>query len=219
MRRILCYGDSNTWGNIPADGRRYPKDVRWTGVASKLLGDEYDIIEEGLNGRTTSFDDYYFDYRNGRKGLGYALCAHAPLDLIVVSLGTNDLKYTNAIGSYKGLDELLRLIEHADACYPAAECRIFPEGTKILVISPIHLYPSINTFRPESSFYGKYDESLKFALYFEQVARLHVAEFLDAAKYSKPSERDCVHMEADSHGALGRAVAKKIRAIFEETPK
>ena len=103
MKRILCYGDSNTWGNIPADGRRYPADVRWTGVAAKLLGDGYSIIEEGLNGRTTSFDDYYVDCRNGRKGLGYALCAHAPIDLIVVSLGTNDLKYTGAVGSYKAV--------------------------------------------------------------------------------------------------------------------
>ncbi|MFR5760773.1 MAG: GDSL-type esterase/lipase family protein [Oscillospiraceae bacterium] len=136
MKRILCYGDSNTWGNIPADGRRYPADVRWTGVAAKLLGDGYSIIEEGLNGRTTSFDDYYVDCRNGRKGLGYALCAHAPIDLIVVSLGTNDLKYTGAVGSYKGLDELLRLIEHADGCYPAAGCSIFQTASKSLSSPP-----------------------------------------------------------------------------------
>ena len=112
MKRIMCYGDSNTWGNIPGVGTRYPEDIRWTGVVSGLLGPEYTIIEEGLNGRTTSFDDYYVEYRNGRKGLGYALCAHAPIDLIVISLGTNDLKYTGAVGSYKGLDELLRLLEN-----------------------------------------------------------------------------------------------------------
>lgn len=215
MKRILCYGDSNTWGNIPADGRRYPADVRWTGVAAKLLGDGYSIIEEGLNGRTTSFDDYYVDCRNGRKGLGYALCAHAPVDLIVVSLGTNDLKYTGAVGSYKGLDELLRLIEHADGCYPAAGCSIFPNGVKILVISPIHLYPDIAVLRPESSIYNKYEESLKFAEYFAQIAAAHGAEFLDAAAYAEPSVKDCVHMEPASHLALGTAIAKKIRTIFE----
>lgn len=219
MKRILCYGDSNTWGHIPTMGTRYPENVRWTGVASKLLGEEYAIIEDGLNGRTTAFDDYYVEYRNGRKGLGYSLCAHAPIDMIVVSLGTNDLKYTNAVGSYKGLDELLRLIENADANYPAAICNIFPNGTKILVISPIHLHPDIATLRPESSIVDKYEESTKFAEYFKRIADTHGAYYLDASLYGKASQKDCVHMEADSHKALGLAVAAKIKEIFEEQGK
>lgn len=216
MKRIMCYGDSNTWGNIPGVGTRYPADVRWPGVVSLLLGPEYTIIEEGLNGRTTSFDDYYVEYRNGRKGLGYALCAHAPIDLIVVSLGTNDLKYTGAVGSYKGLDELLRLIDNATANFPAAGCEIFPNGVKILVVSPIHLYPDIAALRPESSIVDKYEESTKFAKYFQAIAQAHNAYFLDASLYAKPSIKDCVHMEPESHKALGIAIAKKIQQIFEE---
>lgn len=219
MKRILCYGDSNTWGHIPCAGTRYPEDVRWTGVVSRLLGTDYTIIEEGLNGRTTTFDDYYVEYRNGRKGLGYALCAHAPIDLIVVSLGTNDLKYTGAVGSYKGLDELLRLIEHADANYPAAMSKIFPNGTKILVVSPIHLHKDIAALRPESSITDKYEESTRFATYFRRIADAHGAAFLDAAEFAHPSVRDCVHMEADSHKALGKAIADKIWEIFEDTNK
>lgn len=214
MKRIMCYGDSNTWGNIPGVGTRYPEDIRWTGVASRLLGPEYTIIEEGLNGRTTSFDDFYVEYRNGRKGLGYALCAHAPIDLIVVSLGTNDLKYTGAVGSYKGLDELLRLIENATGNFPAAGCEIFPNGVKILVVSPIHLYPDIATLRPESSITDKYEESTKFAEYFRRIAQIHGAYYLDASQYAQPSIVDCVHMEADSHKSLGIAIARKIKEIF-----
>lgn len=219
MKRILCYGDSNTWGHIPADGQRYPEDVRWTGVMAKLLGSGYTVIENGLNGRTTSFDDYYVDYRNGRTGLGYALCTHAPLDMIIVSLGTNDLKYTDAIGSYKGLEELLRLIEHADACYPAAACKIFPDGAKVLVVSPIHLHPNISSLRPESSIRDKYEESLKFSAYYEQLARTHGAEFLDAANYAVPSAKDCVHMDPSSHMMLGKAIAEKVKAIYGENSK
>ena len=97
MKRVLCYGDSNTWGYVPGLGVRHPEDVRWTGVAAKLLGPDYRIIEEGMNGRTTAFDDPYYDFRNGKRGLGYALCAHAPLDLIVVGLGSNDLKFTDGV--------------------------------------------------------------------------------------------------------------------------
>lgn len=215
MKRILCYGDSNTWGHIPCAGTRYPENIRWTGVASERLGAGYTIVEEGLNGRTTTFDDYYVEYRNGRKGLGYALCAHAPIDLIVVSLGTNDLKYTNAVGSYKGLDELLRLIENADANFPAAISKIFPNGTKILVVSPIHLHPDIATLRPESSIVDKYEESTKFAEYFRRIADAHGAYFLDASLYAKASVKDCVHMEGDSHRALGIAIAAKVKEIFE----
>ena len=155
MKRVLCYGDSNTWGYVPGLVVRHPEDVRWTGVAAKLLGPDYRIIEEGMNGRTTAFDDPYYDFRNGKRGLGYALCAHAPLDLIVVGLGSNDLKFTDAIGSSKGLQELLRLIEHASACYPDSISEIFPNGTKILVVSPIHLHPEVDRQGPEFDFYGK----------------------------------------------------------------
>lgn len=219
MKRIMLYGDSNTWGFIPGAGTRYSEDVRWPCIVSKLLGSEYRIIEEGLNGRTTSFDDYYVEYRNGRKGLGYALCAHAPIDLIVVSLGTNDLKYTGAVGSYKGLDELLRMIQNATANFPAAVCDIFPNGVKILVVSPIHLYPDISTQRPESSLADKYVESTKFAKYFQNVARSHNAFFLDASLYAKASVKDCVHMEPEAHKALGFAIAKKIQEIFRDSEK
>lgn len=214
MKRILCFGDSNTWGNIPGVGTRYPLEVRWPGVAAKLLGKEYVILEEGLNGRTTVFDDRYVDFRNGKRGLGYSLCAHAPLDLIIISLGTNDLKYTDAVGSYKGLEELLREIKNADACFPAAECSIFPSGTRILVISPIHLYEDISVLRPESSVADKYEESLKFGAYFSKAASRHGAYFLDASQYAEPSEKDCIHMDEISHKKLGKAVAEKIQEIF-----
>ena len=214
MKRVLCYGDSNTWGYVPGLGVRHPEDVRWTGVAAKLLGPDYRIIEEGMNGRTTAFDDPYYDFRNGKRGLGYALCAHAPLDLVVVGLGSNDLKFTDAIGSSKGLQELLRLIRNASACYPDSISEIFPNGTKILVVSPIHLHPEVDRQGPEFDFYGKYEQSCLFAKYFQPAAELYHAAFLDAAAYAAASPTDGVHMEPEGHRALGKAIAKKIQEIF-----
>lgn len=215
MKRILCYGDSNTWGHIPADGNRYPADVRWTGIAAAALGSEYLIIEDGLNGRTTTFDDYYVDFRNGKNGLGYSLSADAPLDLIVISLGTNDMKYTGAVGSSKGLDELLRIITNANAFCPMTGDSVFPQGVKILVISPIHIHSRIAELRPESSIADKYAESVNFARYFRPVAEKYHAWFLDASQYAQPSVKDCVHMEEESHKSLGIAIANKIKEIFE----
>src|SRR4051794_11379248 len=97
VRTILCYGDSNTWGCIPLagpePGRRYPPDVRWPGVLRRELGDGWWVVEEGLNGRTTVFDDPLEPHRNGRRLLPPALIAHHPVDLVVLMLGTNDLKH------------------------------------------------------------------------------------------------------------------------------
>src|SRR5919204_1412889 len=92
MRTILCYGDSNTYGYDAATAGRFPRDVRWPGVVRRELGPEFEIIEEGLNGRTTIWDDPFVDGRNGRQYLGPCLQSHAPIHLVVLMLGTNDLK-------------------------------------------------------------------------------------------------------------------------------
>lgn len=92
MRTILCYGDSNTWGFDPATRTRFAPDVRWTGVLADRLGSEFRVIEEGLNGRTTRWDDPIETDHNGLTYLRPCAESHQPLDLIIVMLGTNDLK-------------------------------------------------------------------------------------------------------------------------------
>ncbi len=92
MFEVLCYGDSNTWGADPAGGGRFSRDERWPGVLQKSLGDEYHIIEEGLGGRTTVWEDPIEGHKNGKEYLIPCLATHAPLDLVIIMLGTNDLK-------------------------------------------------------------------------------------------------------------------------------
>ena len=92
MKTILCYGDSNTWGYNPSMGGRYARDERWPGVLRKELGEGYLVIEEGLNGRTTVWDDPIEGYKNGKTYLVPCLETHKPLDLVIILLGTNDLK-------------------------------------------------------------------------------------------------------------------------------
>ena len=91
MKHILCYGDSNTHGYIPGGGR-YDDDTRYTGILAKLLGSDYRIIEEGLNSRTSSFDDPFEPYKNGMDCLVPCLDSHKPLDLTILMLGSNDMK-------------------------------------------------------------------------------------------------------------------------------
>ena len=89
---VLCYGDSNTYGYTPLTGTRYEKDVRWTGVLQKMLGDEYCVIEEGCNGRTTIHDDPIEGWKNGYDYLKPCLNSHRPVDVVILMLGSNDLK-------------------------------------------------------------------------------------------------------------------------------
>ena len=91
MKHILCYGDSNTHGYIPGGGR-YDDDTRYTGILAKLLGSDYRIIEEGLNSRTSSFDDPFEPYKNGMDCLVPCLDSHKPLELTILMLGSNDMK-------------------------------------------------------------------------------------------------------------------------------
>ena len=109
MKNILCYGDSNTWGFIPGSGKRYTEDIRWTGLLQRGLGHGYQVIEAGVNGRTTSFDDPFCNYLNGWKSLPYSLLSAKPVDLLIISLGTNDLKFTDARGSSKGIEAIINL--------------------------------------------------------------------------------------------------------------
>ena len=92
MKTILCYGDSNTWGYNPATTERSSRDERWTGILRRELDDGYLVIEEGLNGRTTVWDDPIEGYKNGKEYLIPCLETHKPLDLVIIMLGTNDLK-------------------------------------------------------------------------------------------------------------------------------
>ena len=91
MKNILCYGDSNTFGSIPGGGR-YPYGVRWPGRLAGLLGADWHLIEEGMGGRTTVWEDPLEPGRCGIRYLPVALCSHQPLDMVIVSLGTNDCK-------------------------------------------------------------------------------------------------------------------------------
>lgn len=91
-KRVLCFGDSNTWGYIPASGKRHPVGIRWTTLLQEKLGSDFEVIEEGLNSRTTDMNDPKHVGKNGLAYLRPCLETHDPIDLIILMLGTNDMK-------------------------------------------------------------------------------------------------------------------------------
>lgn len=209
MHTILCFGDSNTFGTNPSGGRWSYED-RWTGILSGLLGPSFHIIEEGMGGRTTVFDDPLEPNRCGKQFLPVALQSHRPLDLVIVSLGTNDCKVFFKASERiiaKALEQLIALIR----TYPYGEGYPIP---KVLVVSPIHIGLEI-----EKAPFVSYDASSstlsrKLAPAIRQMAKEQDVLFLDASQVAQPSEIDQLHMDREGHLALAHALFPMISSLF-----
>ncbi|MBQ6693022.1 MAG: hypothetical protein IJN00_06785 [Clostridia bacterium] len=209
-KEILCYGDSNTWGYMPGGMGRYGENVRWTGVLQNLLGDGYHVQENGINGRTTAFDDPEFLCRNGLEGIGYALTSGKPFDLVAVMLGTNDLKFVTANRSAAGAKLLIETLQAANEKFPGST-PVFRDEVRILLISPIEIGGNALS---EGDYFDM-EQSRLFAAEYEAAAREMHVHFLDAAKVASPCPVEGTHMLPEGHAALAQAVAEKVRDILE----
>jgi len=206
MYEILCFGDSNTWGYVAGKGSRYPRETRWPGVLARELGDGFAVIEEGQNGRTTVWDDPVEGHKNGRAYLVPCLESHAPLDLVVLMLGTNDLKQRFSVPPFdigwsarSLLEAIGRSAAGRDGAPPAA-----------LLVAPPPL-GRLSEFA--EMFAGGFEKSRKLALHYRTAAAAFGADFLDAGTVASVSDVDGVHLDAAGHEALGRAVAARVREI------
>ena len=212
-KRILCYGDSDTWGQIAGTGER--RDERWPVVCQKHLGDAYEVVEDGVSGRTTVFDHPGSPWLNGLKGLGYALMSQRPLDAAVLFLGSNDVLYTDAQGSADGIEQLVRAILDADN-FCRTKRAVFPNGVKILLIGPPLSHPDIDKVYPGAKIAVNAPEICKYEALYSRIAARYDIDFLDANPYTECSPVDCVHMTGDSHVRLGEAIARKLHEMFNE---
>jgi len=207
MRNILCYGDSNTWGYEPSSKRRLSRAQRWPGVLQEHLRQGYIVIEEGLNGRTTVWTDPVAEYRNGKHLLLPCLETHKPLDLVVLMLGTNDLKRKFAASAYdiaRGAAVLINIIQTSGAGQDDAR----PE---ILLVCP----PPIATLTEFAEmFEGAEEKSRKLGGHYRNVAREFGCRFMDAGDTICSSDIDGVHFDAGEHAKLGAAVAQEVQRIF-----
>ena len=205
-KRVLCYGDSNTWGCMPGPGDRYPEDVRWTGILQKMLGDDYVIIEEGHNGRTTVWDDPIEQRLSGLTYFRPCVESQSPLDLIIIALGVNDLKPRFGVSAGSIAGSLERYF---------AELKTIPlhgSSPKVLIVSPAYVHPDYWKNRLIYGIYGDraYERSMELADEYKIIADKYGAGFLDAAKYAQADPLDGIHLDAPSHRRLAEAFAKII---------
>ncbi len=220
MKSILCYGDSNTWGYMPGKEKppikasnRYPREVRWTGLLQKRLGDDYLVIEEGLNGRTTMFDSPTEEHRNGLKEIDVSLLTHLPIDLVILLLGINDTKQTfqnSPEDISQGVQQLIRKIK-------GGSCGYGPEGKdpEILIVSPVRIHEGVLNGWLSEEFTGE-SIALDLALpeYYRRVAQINGVHFLDACAQITADPADGIHMNADGHRKMATLLETRIRQIL-----
>jgi lysophospholipase L1-like esterase len=214
-KRILCFGDSLTWGWVPvADGmptERYAPQQRWTGVLADRLGEGYAIIEEGLSARTTSVDDPTDARLNGSTHLPACLASHLPLDLVIIMLGTNDTKayfrrtpLDIALGMSVLVTQVLTSGGGVGTVYPAP---------KVLVVAPPPLAPMPHPwFR--LIFDGAQDKTAQLAYAYEALASFVKVPFFDAGSAITTDGVDGIHFTEENNHDLGIALSEKVRTVL-----
>jgi lysophospholipase L1-like esterase len=211
MSVLLTFGDSNTHGTRPITAAgvldRHPPADRWPTVAAAALDPGWTLCSEGLPGRTTAFDDPVTGpHLNGMTGLRIALLSQAPIDVLTIMLGTNDLKTRFGATPDRIAAGIAALIDLAQL--PDIQAR--SGGFRILAIAPP---PVTETGVLAAQFQGAAEKARALAPLIAAVAAARSAAFLDAGAHCSVSPVDGVHLDAAAHHALGRAVAAAIRAL------
>lgn len=213
-KTILCFGDSNTRGANPSGGVRFDRNTRWPCVLQKELGEGYHVIEEGLGGRTTVWDDPIEGHKNGLQQLVPIIQSHEPLDLLIIMLGTNDLKNRFSVSAFDIANSVWQLVKTARTCaYP-----LTGQVPEILVVCPPPLAPLEPTPFKDMLIGGE-EKSHQLAAAFKAVADQRGFLLFNAGDVVKSSTIDGIHFEASQHTLLAKVLAGKVREICGPEPK
>jgi lysophospholipase L1-like esterase len=207
MPVIVVFGDSNTWGSDPATGGRLPRPQRWPSVLQRELGPDFEVIAEGLRGRTTVHDDPIEPYRCGADALPPCLMSHAPVDLVILALGCNDLKKRFSLSAFDIAEGAARLIFLARAYGEGPDGRL----PRLLLIAPP---PIAKLTGFAEMFEGGAEKSRLLGERFRAVAEREGVAFLDAGQVIRCSDLDRIHYAVDQHELLGQAAAKAVRSAL-----
>ena len=212
--RILCYGDSNTQGYISgSDHQRYGNNERWTRVLANLLGNEFEIIEEGLNSRTLISNDTR-PGKEGKNGYEYlipCLDTHDPIDLIILMLGTNELK-----ASYnKTAAEIGEMLEqYFVKVILGRKSQISNKYPKLLIVTPPVVNEDVEYCKANNKYVGASKKSEELNAIYESIAEKYECYFLD--NNDLKTGIDGVHLTRESHKKLAERLNAVINKIFNK---
>ena len=215
-KHIVCFGDSNTHGYCadPMDcadhGDRFNESERWTRLLQQKLGDEYLVLEEGLSGRTTVFNDPLHECMSGLDYITPCLMSHEPVDLLIIMLGTNDTKGMFNASPSEIAAGLGRLIQTAKN--PA----VYMGGPvpKVLVAVPVPLGEAATRLPDGITTMEMVEKSRALAPRYENTAKMHGCDFIDLGKVAETAPFEGVHITAEEHAKIAEAMAAKVREIL-----
>lgn len=214
MQQILVYADSLTWGIIPNTRQRLSFEARWPGVMEATLlarGTRVRVIEDCLNGRRTVFEDPFKPGRNGLQGLEQRIEINSPLALVVLMLGTNDFQAMHTVNAWlsaQGTAALVDAIRRA----PIEPGMPIP---KILIVAPPPMQDGKGAMA--GKFAGARAKSVGLSAALEDVAKLRECPFYDAGQVTGTSTVDGVHLDAEQHLVLGKAMADVVAPLLTAT--
>ena len=210
MKTILCDGDSNTYGLKSDLVSRYPRNVRWTGILQEKLGSEYYVIEEGLGGRTTVWDDPVEDYKNGKKYLLPCLDSHKPLDLVIIMLGTNDLKSRFSVTPFDigaSMENLVKTIIKSDA-------GVDFQPPIILLVTPVPIHSVGRAMDLDLMIPDMENRSKALSYYYEDIAKRYQLDYLNPEGKVEVNETDGIHYTEKGHAQMAELMAEKVKEIL-----
>lgn len=201
MKKILCYGDSNTFGFNPIDGSRFDEQARWTALLQKKLDSDYQIIEEGACDRTGFVDN--------DKGFLFSAQRHFPkmiakikdVDILILWIGSNDLQFKYDISFHQIERGLKKLILVAKS-----------KVKKIILIPPVILNNNVL----EGYFNFQFDEtsiskSKKVGKIYRKLSNVYGLNYFDLNEFVKPSNTDGLHYNIEGHKIIADKLNKFIK--------
>jgi lysophospholipase L1-like esterase len=210
MQQVLVYSDSLSWGIIPATRRRLPFETRWPGVMEMELrerGRTVRVIEDCLNGRRTVWEDPFKPGRNGLSGLAQRIEINSPLSLVLLMLGTNDFQSMHPHTAWHAAAGCAALIDAIRRAPIEPEMPIPP----ILVIAPPPIQEPKGPLARK--FIGAAPKAAGLAEAYREIAAELGCHFFDAGHVTSASVVDGIHLDADQHRVLGKALAGFVASL------
>ncbi|SHH72405.1 GDSL-type esterase/lipase family protein [Cognatishimia maritima] len=211
-KRVLCFGDSNTWGSIPATGKRHPRGVRWVSRLGQVLGEEWDVVSEGLSGRTATGLDPVMRLNSAYDDLSVALRSHKPIDHVVLMLGTNDFKRRFGLSEFDiaaGLAHLIDLVLKSDEV-------VGDDASRLILVAPLSIRLD-GALDPDQRDRRRLEFSDAVGISERLPSRLALlaeekgCAFLDPNATLQASEVDAIHWDAETHIAFAELVASQLK--------
>jgi lysophospholipase L1-like esterase len=224
-KRVMVYGDSNVYGWYPVlefPSHRYPATERWPGVLQQLLGSDVYVIEEGFPGRTTDIADVNSVFPfcenedfSGASDLPAAVGSHVPLDVVVIMLGTNDVKpYLNrsAFRTAIGAGILIDIVNNS-----AGGIAVGTAAPKVLLLAPPPLGEGIADSPTMGGLYtpGGLEKSQQLGPLYKKIAEAGGADFIDLGELVKTDGPDSVHFTRETHRKIAEMVAEKLEQMLD----